>query len=168
MKKGDSVHILLVEDNMDHVFLARKAINGEMGSDVRVHQVSNAEDAIEFLHQSGKFQDAPRPDLVLVDVQLPGKDGFWVVRNIKADQLLQSIPVVILTSSDAEHDIQYGYECGTNVYVCRPTGTNEFADRLKAIPAFWTRVAHLPPRPGSALPTCDNGLAAEGIPEGPA
>lgn len=138
--------ILLVEDNPDHVFLARKAIRQEMGEGAAISHVGSAEEAIEFLFRQGTYANADRPDLILIDVQLPGRDGFWVVKTIKADPSLRAIPVVIFTSSDAETDIRQGYECGTNIYVCKPTGPDEFAARLQAIPAFWSRVAHLPPR----------------------
>ena len=144
---ANPIHILLVEDNPDHIFLARKAIHQEMGSRAHVSHVMTGEEAIDFLQRRGPHVASPRPDLILLDLQLPGRDGFWVVRTIKNDENLQSIPVVIFTSSDADTDIQLGYQCGTNIYVCKPTGPDEFAARLRAIPAFWSRVAHLPPRP---------------------
>ena len=139
------LNILLVEDNDDHVFLARKAIAQEMGERVQVFHVNDGESAIDFLRRRGEHHEAPRPDLILLDLQLPGRDGFWVIRTIKGDPDLQVIPIVLFTSSDASSDIRRGYECGANIYVCKPTGPDEFADRIRAIPAFWSRVAHLPP-----------------------
>jgi two-component system, chemotaxis family, response regulator Rcp1 len=136
--------ILLVEDNPDHAFLARKAIVQEMGSDAEIFAVGDAEAAMDFLHGTETFTGAPRPDLILLDVQLPRRDGFWVLRMIKDDPALRSIPVVVFTSSDADSDVQRAYQFGTNIYVCKPTGPDEFAARIRAIPAFWSRIAHLP------------------------
>ena len=138
--------ILIVEDNPDHVFLARKAILQEMGSGASIQQVNTGEAALDYLRGVGDYAGAPRPDIILVDVQLPGRDGFWLLQRIKSDPLLKLIPVVIFTSSDAEKDVAQGYTFGANVYVCKPTGSDEFGARLRAIPAFWSRVAQLPPR----------------------
>ena len=143
--REQSLTILLIEDNDDHVYLARKAITQEMGSGVGIFHVSTAEAAVEFLRQDGVYGSMPRPDLIVLDLQLPGRDGFWVIRTLKSDEELKTIPIVVFSSSDAPTDIRQGYEGGANIYVCKPTEADEFAARIRAIPAFWSRVAHLPP-----------------------
>ncbi|MCA1596887.1 MAG: response regulator [Chloroflexi bacterium] len=145
-----SLTILIVEDNADHLFLARRAILQEMGDQVHVLQAGTGEIAIEILKRRHPYGESPRPDLVLLDVQLPGRDGFWVTRTMKSDPDLRMIPVVIFTSSDSEADVRRGYDAGGNVYVCKPSGADEFADRLRAIPIFWSRIALLPQQEAAA------------------
>jgi len=134
--------ILLIEDNLDHVFLSRRAIEDAMGKSVSIHHLENADGAMEWLRNS----ESRRPDLVLLDLQLPGRDGFSLVREMKSDPGLRSIPVVIFSCSSADCDVLEGYESGSNLYVCKPTGPDAFAERVGAIPRFFKDVANLPPR----------------------
>ena len=137
------VEILLVEDNPGDVRLAREAF--EEGK-VR-HNFHVAEDglaAMAFLRREGGFADAPQPDIILLDLNLPGKDGRDVLAEIKSDPDLKTIPVVVLTSSSAEDDILRMYEHAANCYVTKPANFEDFAAIVRSIADFWFTVVKLP------------------------
>lgn len=138
------VHILMVEDNPGDVRLAREALDG---AKVR-NQISVVQDGVEamaFLRKEGKYANAPHPDLILLDLNLPKKDGREVLAEIKADDNLRHIPVVILTSSQAEQDILKAYDLHANAYISKPVELEEFLQVVRSIENFWLEIVNLPP-----------------------
>jgi len=140
------VEILIVEDNEGDARLAREAM---LESKMRntLHHVSDGEEAMEFLRRVGKYADAPRPSLILLDLNLPKKDGREVLAEIKEDDALKSIPVVILTTSSAEHDVLCAYGLHANCYVTKPVTMVEFIKAVTAIEEFWLTIVKLPAAP---------------------
>ena len=113
----------------------------------RLHVASDGVQAMDFLRRLGSYQDAPRPDLVLLDLNLPRKDGREVLRDIKADAGLRSIPVVVLTTSQAESDIARAYESFANCYIQKPIDLESFIEIVKSIHRYWLQMAVLPAAP---------------------
>jgi chemotaxis family two-component system response regulator Rcp1 len=138
------VDILLVEDNPGDVRLTR-----ELLKESKIHNnltvVDNGEDAIVFLRRAAKHPDATLPDLILLDLNLPRKNGAEVLASIKNDPTLRRIPVVILTSSKAEEDIARAYDLHANCYISKPVGLEQFATVVKSIDDFWLSIVRLPP-----------------------
>jgi CheY-like chemotaxis protein len=112
----------------------------------KLHVVDNGVDAIAFLHREGPFASAPRPDLILLDLNLPRMDGREVLREIKADDDLKIIPVVVLTSSDAEEDILKSYNLHASCYITKPVEFDKFLKVVRSIREFWFAVVTLPPQ----------------------
>lgn len=142
------VNVLLVEDNEDHVFLTRRALENS-GLPLQVHVVNDGEAALEFVQQQGEYAQAPRPDLILLDLKLPGKDGFEVLQELKNDGRFKAIPIVFLTSSTAEADVIKGYGLGLNSYVSKPVKLEEMLTKLGQISGYWTQLNVLPPNHSS-------------------
>jgi chemotaxis family two-component system response regulator Rcp1 len=138
------VEILLVEDNPGDADLAREALEN---SKVRntIHWVGDGVEAMAFLRRKGKYKDVPRPDLVLLDLNLPKKDGREVLAEIKTDEDLKRIPVVILTTSREEEDILKSYNLHANCYITKPIDLNQFMIVVKSIEDFWLTIVRLPP-----------------------
>jgi two-component system, chemotaxis family, response regulator Rcp1 len=139
----EPIDILLVEDHEGDARLAREAMRD---SKIRntLHHVFDGEKAIEFLRRQGKYSDAPRPDLILLDLNLPKKDGRQVLAEIKMDENLKRIPVVILTVSSAEEDILKSYNLHANCYITKPIDLEQFLKVVKAIEDFWLTIVKLP------------------------
>ncbi len=140
---GKPVDILLVEDSPGDVRLAVEALKEAKVS----NRLSVAEDGVEalaFLHRQGKYADARRPDLVLLDLNLPRKDGRQVLSEIKADPNLRQIPIVVLTTSGANEDILRAYDHHANCYITKPMDFQKFMDVIKVIKEFWLTVVKLP------------------------
>ena len=137
------IEILLVEDNPGDVRLAVEALR-----DAKVHNnlsvVNDGEDALAFLRRQGQFAAAPRPDLVLLDLNLPRKSGREVLCEVKDDPDLRRIPVVILTTSQAEEDILKAYNCNANCYVNKPVDLDQFIKVVRSIEDFWLTIVKLP------------------------
>lgn len=137
------IDILLVEDNPGDAELTREAlVDSKLLS--RLHVVRDGVDALAFLRQEGAYVQAPRPDLILLDLNLPRKDGRAVLTDIKADPALRLIPVVVLTSSQAEEDVARAYELSANCYVSKPVGLEQFMTIVRSIEQFWLTVVKLP------------------------
>ncbi len=137
------IKILLVEDNPADIRLATEALKeGGVASDLSV--VTDGMDAINFLKRTGKFSDSPRPELILLDLNLPRKSGFDVLQVLKADPNLKSIPVIMLTTSSAEEDIAKCYSLNANCFVTKPTDLPQFLEVVKTIEEFWLTIASLP------------------------
>ena len=135
--------ILLVEDNPGDVELTREALlESKIHMDLSV--VSDGVEALAFLKREGAHADAPRPDLILLDLNLPKKDGRTVLGEIKQDRSLRNIPVVILTSSQAEQDIVRAYDLHANCYVTKPVDLDQFISIVQSIEQFWLTVVKLP------------------------
>ncbi len=140
---GSLVEILLVEDNPGDVRLTQEAMtDGKMRNNLSVTR--DGVEAMAFLRQEGEFKDAPRPDVVLLDLNLPKKDGREVLAEIKADPDLRRIPVVVLTSSKADEDIINSYDSHANCYVTKPGDLEQFIDVVKSIEGFWVQIVKLP------------------------
>jgi len=142
-QSAEPIEILLVEDSPGDVRLTREALKeGRVHNNL--HVVVDGEQAMAFLGQKGQFATVPRPDLILLDLNLPKKDGREVLAAIKADPNLRSIPVVVLTTSKAEEDILRSYELNANCYVTKPVDLEQFIKVVKAIEDFWLVIAKLP------------------------
>ena len=140
---GNLVEILLVEDNPGDVRLTKEAMKeGKIRNNLSV--ASDGIEAMAFLRREGKHADAPRPDVVLLDLNLPKKDGRSVLAEIKADPDLKRIPVVILTSSKADEDIVNSYDSHANCYVTKPGDLEQFIDVVKSVEGFWFQIVKLP------------------------
>ncbi len=135
--------ILLVEDNPADVRLTRGALHTGPVS-ARLHVARDGVEALAFLHHEGDHRNAPRPDLILLDLNLPNKSGAEVLKEIKADEELRRIPVVVLTTSGAEEDVRASYDRSANCYITKPVTLDEYAAVIRAIEAFWLLVAELP------------------------
>jgi chemotaxis family two-component system response regulator Rcp1 len=143
-RMGRPVQMLLVEDNPGDVRLTKENLKDAKVT-VNLHVVGDGVEAMAFLRQEGKYTGAPRPDLVLLDLNLPKKDGREVLAEIKQDPDLRRIPVVVLTISNAEEDILKSYNLHANAYVTKPLNLEQFARITKAIEDFWLTVVKLPP-----------------------
>ncbi len=136
--------ILLVEDDPADAFLARTAIRDAKVVS-QVHHVSDGSEALAFLRRQGpKHTAAPRPDLVLLDLNMPGLSGRDVLAEIKSDSTLKDIPVVVLTTSNATSDIQSCYHAGANSFVTKPVDLDGFLDAMRSIEDYWFAVVRLP------------------------
>ena len=136
--------ILLIEDNPGDVRLTQEALReGKVAN--RVSVVSDGVEAMAFLRREGPYADAPRPDLILLDLSLPKKDGREVLAEIKADENLKRIPVVVLTTSQAEEDVLKTYNLHANSYITKPVDLRQFLGVVKFIEDFWLAVVKLPP-----------------------
>jgi two-component system, chemotaxis family, response regulator Rcp1 len=140
-----AVEILLVEDNPADVRLTRLALqDGKVRNNLNVAE--DGAEALDFLYRRGRFIGAPRPDLILLDLNLPRKDGREVLAMIKSDADLRRIPVVVLTTSKAEQDILSSYNLNANCYVTKPFDLEQFIKVIKSIEDFWLTVVRLPPK----------------------
>ena len=138
------IDILLVEDNPGDERLTREALKeGKVYSNL--HWVKDGVEAMSFLRREGRYKDVPRPDIILLDLNLPKKDGREVLQDIKSDEELKRIPVVVLTTSKAEEDVLRTYNLHANCYVTKPVDLEKFIVVVKSIDAFWLTVVTLPP-----------------------
>jgi two-component system, chemotaxis family, response regulator Rcp1 len=138
------IEILLAEDSPSDADLTIETLNeGKVLNNL--HVVEDGVEALAFLRREGQYADAPRPDLILLDLNMPKKDGRQVLSEIKADPDLSTIPVVVLTTSAAEEDIIRSYQLHANCYVTKPVGLEEFIQIIKLIQSFWLAAVKLPP-----------------------
>lgn len=137
------IEILLVEDNPGDIRLTQEAAR-ETKVHNNLHIVTNGYDAMAFLHHEGRFGEVPRPDLILLDLNMPGMDGREVLRLVKSDEKLRRIPVVIITSSQAEEDILRAYDLQAACYVTKPVDLDQFIKVVKNIEDFWLTIVKLP------------------------
>ena len=139
------IEILLVEDNPGDVTLTIEALK-----DAKVHnQLSVVQDGVEamaFLRKEGKYASAPRPDVILLDLNMPRKSGREVLSEIKADEDLKTIPVVILTTSDADEDVVRAYKLNASCYITKPVDLDQFVKVVRAIKDFWLTIVRFPPK----------------------
>jgi chemotaxis family two-component system response regulator Rcp1 len=140
---GKPIDILLIEDNPGDVRLTMEVFReGKVFNNL--HVVSDGEEAADFLRRKGAFADSPRPDLILLDLNLPKKDGRTLLAEIKSDQDLKRIPVVVLTTSKAEQDILRSYDLHANCYITKPVELEEFITIVQNIESFWLSIVKLP------------------------
>lgn len=143
-KQGTSIEILMIEDNPDDVDLTLEALK-DAKIDNNLNFVHNGMEALKFLRRQPPYEDAPRPDIILLDLNLPQMSGHEVLKTIKSDKDLKAIPVVILTTSQADEDIVKAYKHYANCYVTKPVDLNQFIHVVKAIDDFWVSIVRLPP-----------------------
>lgn len=139
------VDILLVEDDQGDVELTREGLAaGKML--VTLHTVDDGIKALQFLRREGPYADAVRPDIILLDLNMPRMDGRETLKAIKADERLRSIPVVVLTTSEADTDILKCYDLGASCYISKPVGFDEFLKVVRSLEDFWFTVVKMPPK----------------------
>ncbi|MFD5283087.1 response regulator [Streptomyces rubrogriseus] len=140
------IDVLLVEDDPGDELMTREAFeDNKIGN--TLHVVRDGEEALDFLYRRGRHAEAPRPDLILLDLNLPKYDGRQVLEKIKSDQDLSDIPVVVLTTSSAEEDILRSYKLHANAYVTKPVDLDQFIAAVRQIDDFFVQVVRLPRRP---------------------
>lgn len=139
----DGIDILLVEDNPGDVRLTREAFKSSKLLN-RLHVVGDGEQALAFLRREGVHADAPRPGLVLLDLNMPRMGGREVLAEVKADEELRRIPIVILTTSEDEDDILGAYDLHANAYIRKPVDLDQFVDAIRKLEGFWLEIVRLP------------------------
>lgn len=147
MSGNGSIHILLAEDDPDDRLLTRRALE-ESRIVNEFAAVEDGEELMRYLHREGEYsdpEDAPRPGLILLDLNMPRMDGREALRKIKSDPELRRIPVVVLTTSEAEQDILQSYDLGVNAFVTKPVTFEGLADAVQALGEFWFDIVKLPP-----------------------
>jgi len=145
LSEARPVEILLVEDDEGDVLLTTEALEATEFTN-NMHVARNGEEALRFLRREGGHADAPRPDIVLLDLNLPRVDGREVLAQVKADDDLRRIPIVVLTTSEAEEDILRSYDLHANAYVTKPVDFDRFLQVIQRIDEFFVTVVKLPPR----------------------
>lgn len=142
---SDHAIILLVEDNEGDIELTLEAFSEAKLKNI-IYSVRDGVEAMAFLRQQNEYKDMPRPDLILLDLNMPRKDGREVLQEVKQDPQLSKIPIIILTTSDNEVDILRSYELHANCYIKKPVNFDNFFDVIKKIEGFWLSVVKLPPK----------------------
>lgn len=142
---GRPIEILLVEDNPGDVRLTREALKDAKVNN-NLHVVEDGVEAMAFLRKADNYKQKPTPDLMFLDLNLPKKDGKQVLKEMKEDELLRRIPVVVLTTSKAEEDILRSYDLHANCYVTKPVGLDQFVEVIRTIKNFWLTIVKLPSR----------------------
>ena len=140
---NQTVELLLVEDNDDDIVLIQEAFTGAKLLNV-MQVVRDGEEALAYLRGEGKYRGVHQPGLILLDINMPKKNGFEVLEAMKADPLLQSLPVVMLTTSDREEDILRSYADGACSYIRKPVGLNQFIEIVRQFELYWTLVSRIP------------------------
>ncbi len=140
---GNLIHILLVEDDKEDVVLINKALK-KSKLVLQMDVVKDGQECMDYLRRTGQYKNASKPDVILLDLNMPRKDGREVLLEMKADQYLKKIPVVILTTSEAEIDINKTYEIGANCYIAKPVDFIQFQKVVNEIAHFWFTVVKLP------------------------
>lgn len=141
--EGEPVEILLAEDNPNDVEMTERAFDkGKFLNNL--HVVTDGLEAMQFLRTEGEYADAPRPDIILLDLEMPRMDGKEVLAELKDEPNLSQIPVIVLTTSEAEQDIVESYQHNANAYMTKPVGYKAFQDIVREIESFWFEVVKLP------------------------
>ncbi|HEX7165585.1 MAG TPA: response regulator [Acidimicrobiales bacterium] len=139
-----TVRVLIAEDNEDHRFLTVRALQDVPDVDLAIETVADGEEALDYVHGRRAYAGKQRPDLVLLDIRMPKVDGLEVLRQLKADPSLRTIPTVVLSSSDRAEDINTAYELGSNSYVTKPATASGMRAGLRQLGEYWTLLAALP------------------------
>jgi CheY-like chemotaxis protein len=143
IETGKVADVLLVEDNPGDVRLTREAFK-EGKLFVNLHVVTDGVEAMAFVRKEGQYENAPRPDLILLDLNLPRKDGREVLEDLKGDEDLKRIPVIVLTVSQAEEDVLKTYALNANAYITKPVELDRFIEIIRALENFWLSIVTLP------------------------
>jgi len=142
-KSPRGIEILLVEDNIGDIELAKEAFS-DANIPGQISIVRDGEEALDFLYQRGEYSSCSRPELVLMDLNMPRKNGLDVLTVIKEDSTLKDIPIIILTSSESEHDINNSYRLHANAYIVKPSDLSDYVHVVEGIKTFWMDIAKLP------------------------
>ncbi len=143
LNRSKAIDLLLVEDNPGDIRLTEEALR-DAGMPVNLSVTMDGVEAVEFLHRRGKYKDAPRPDLILLDLNLPKKNGPEVLSDIKSDPDLKRIPVLVMTTSSEPGDIEKAYSLNANCYIKKPIQLDDFMNVVQSIENFWLKTAMLP------------------------
>jgi CheY-like chemotaxis protein len=143
LKTARPIEVLLVEDSPTDALIAEEALTYAKVCN-NLHIVRDGVEALAFVRKEGKYADAPRPDLILLDLNLPRKNGLEVLAELKADEELRRIPVVILTTSKAEEDVLKSYDLHANCYIVKPVDFDQLTDIVRSMHSFWFAVVSLP------------------------
>ncbi|TET27061.1 MAG: response regulator [Candidatus Bathyarchaeum sp.] len=135
--------ILLVEDNPDDIMLTKRAFT-KCQIQNKLYVTHDGEEAIQFLRKKGKYKDAPTPGIVLLDLKMPKLDGFEVLENIKSDDKLKTIPIVVLTVSARDKDIERSYKLGCNTFITKPASFKDFIETMMQIKRYWLIISKIP------------------------
>lgn len=146
VSQGRPAEILLAEDSLIDFKLTVKAFERERLA-VNLHHVENGEECMSFLRKQGKYSEAPTPDLILLDINMPVMDGHEVLAELVQDENLKHLPVVVLTSSEDERDVLQMYKLRCNAYLTKPVDAVKFQEVIKMLNAFWLTIVVLPPKP---------------------
>lgn len=144
MNDRHPVEALLIDPNEEDVRLFLEALENERIAN-QIHTVSTGSEALEFLHQRGEYEDAPPPNLILLDVELPQMSGEDLLEELNDDPELARVPVIVLTESDEAENVAKSYDLNANAYVQKPVESDEFIDAVRSIEGFWLEVVWLPP-----------------------
>ena len=142
-----SVRVLLAEDNEDHLFLITRALRDVAGARVEVEAVRDGEETLQYVNRAGRFEGKERPHLILLDLKMPKVGGLEVIERLKSDPQLRSIPIIVLTSSDRQEDVDRAYKLGGNSYVVKPVTLKGLRAGLNGISNYWSEIALLPQPP---------------------
>lgn len=142
-RRNEVKNLLLIEDNPGDARLVGEALR-EFRRPAELYHVTNAEDARKFLQQEGQYKSVPKPNLILLDLNMPRTDGREMLQEIRNNRHSRHIPVIILTTSGADHDVDFCYSAGANCYLRKPVDVLEFIDLMKMIEAFWLDLALTP------------------------
>jgi chemotaxis family two-component system response regulator Rcp1 len=145
MENHKEIDILLVEDDPGDVELTREGLKHAKML-IRMHTVEDGAKALQYLRGQPPYQEAVRPDIILLDLNMPRKDGRETLKEIKSDPRLRSIPVVVLTTSEAETDVERSYDLGANCYITKPVDFKAFVRVVQAIEEFWFTIVKMPPK----------------------
>ena len=137
------LEILLVEDNEDDIVIVQETFADAQLANI-LHTVRDGEEALTYLRREGPYKDVPQPGLILLDINMPKKNGFEVMQELKADPQLRALPVIMLTTSDREEDIVLSYACGASSYIRKPVNLDQFHAVVKQFEVYWTRVSRVP------------------------
>ncbi len=143
LQHGKFIEILLVEDSPHDVRLTREALK-ESKLAINLHVVQDGVDALQFLHKEGKYASSPRPDLIILDLNLPKKTGHEVLGQVKTMEKFATIPVVVLTASHADEDVLKSYKLHANCYIVKPLDVDKFFKIVQSIEDFWISIVKLP------------------------
>lgn len=138
-----SIHILLAEDDDNDVRITRRAIK-KGGLSATISVARDGQEALDMLFRRAPHQDAETPDLVLLDINLPKINGVEVLRTLKQDEVLQAVPVLMLTTSARQEDVTTAYALGANTYICKPIRFARFVEVIRSVSTYWSRVARVP------------------------
>lgn len=138
------IRVLVADDNEDHVFLIVRALRSEHGMVLEIETAGDGEEVLDHLYSRGRFEDRPKPNLVLLDLKMPKVSGLEVLEQVKADPALRSIPIVVLSSSERPEDVASTYRLGGNSYVSKPANLDGLRAGVRGISQYWTELAALP------------------------
>ena len=135
--------ILLAEDNPDDILIIKRAWKKGLITN-KLYIVNNGEEALEFLYKKGEYSNAPTPGLLLLDLKMPRVDGFEVLKTVKQDAKLKRLPIIVLTTSNREQDIQRAYDLGCNSYIMKPVSYEKFIEAINSIHIYWMTMCEIP------------------------